>query len=811
VPCRAIGTEEDLYEWLDSPACASLIGFVDALADALVGVETGKPPVEPAGGVAALALKLQALNALADAHPAQRGAPTTGVGVSIRYGDLAFRDWHDAMSATAVADMTAVLEAAGAADAAGAGEELARYWVDAFGSRARLDYGTGHEAAFAMALLVASTRGSLLGPPGDDGARDARAAVAATVLPSYFALCQRLVAQYRLEPAGSHGVWCVDDYALLPFFFGAAQLESVGGGLRPRAALDGEVSACYRQRYLIFEQACHLRETKAAHAAFEEACPILTDVLRLAKSWAVARRGLLQLWKCEVLGKFPVAQHFLFGATLAFQPSAERAVGAAPAPDASPLADRLPIAAVASPRAQRSAIDEIDEAVIAVWPAQPPHAHAAAGGASAHAHVSIVTLVQQLFGGAPGSAAASAAVRVRAGGGGAPGSAAAERWAAIDAEAAQLQRRGAGAAGTEGAPLPDAPPLAVASAVAAAAIPSASGAGAGAPHAAAPDGEGGVRLRRWHVHSAHRPLANAAELAALGAALGERFAPPEMAFLKSHLTLRFEPAVGRLDAEGATPGARPLVIRLCALDALRGCVLRGGARAQPDGRAPAPALLRLPDSARWEARLAALAAALPHVEIAPAVGADQSSSDWTFATTYRGTFTRAAAPTSTASGSVATAALDGCQSDSAAVEPAAAGREVAVEPVASVREIDYELLKRRDPILWSDEVCLFESELDDNGVASLTARVRVMEGAWFVLMRYWLRLDGVLVRAHETRLFHRFGEPLVLVEYTAREDTFAALAARGLPTEPRAYFDPNAVVHTLTLTHKFVDEVPVLG
>ena len=84
-----------------------------------------------------------------------------------------------------------------------------------------------------------------------------------------------------------------------------------------------------------------------------------------------------------------------------------------------------------------------------------------------------------------------------------------------------------------------------------------------------------------------------------------------------------------------------------------------------------------------------------------------------------------------------------------------------------------------NPILYYDEVPLFEDELDDSGGAKSSVRFRAMKDCFYALVRFYLRVDGVMVRIFDTRIFHSFGDNYILREFQYKEGTYAELKSAG--------------------------------
>ena len=160
---------------------------------------------------------LEALNRIIDDVP-----PDTG---PRRFGNASFRKWYqivDEQSTNLLSQYlpNSVLEHAsqGSSDASPL-DEISSYFLGSFGSAQRLDYGSGHELSF-LAFLGCIWK--LGGFNTSDSGNEERGIVLGIIDP-YLNLIRRLIKTYTLEPAGSHGVWGLDDHSFIPYILGSAQ------------------------------------------------------------------------------------------------------------------------------------------------------------------------------------------------------------------------------------------------------------------------------------------------------------------------------------------------------------------------------------------------------------------------------------------------------------------------------------------------------------------------------------------------------------------------------------------------------------
>ena len=104
-------------------------------------------------------------------------------------------------------------------------DEISSYFHGSFGSAQRLDYGSGHELSFLAFLgciwKLGGFQSLTTDPPSPPG--NTERAIVIHIINPYLQLIRRLIKTYTLEPAGSHGVWGLDDHSFIPYIFGSAQ------------------------------------------------------------------------------------------------------------------------------------------------------------------------------------------------------------------------------------------------------------------------------------------------------------------------------------------------------------------------------------------------------------------------------------------------------------------------------------------------------------------------------------------------------------------------------------------------------------
>lgn len=289
-PKRRILTEKDLELWLKSDVHNELLKFVENLADSV----KGKPSDTECNESVIINQLIQLLDEIViiiSHHPVQDK-------VSSRFGKPEFRDFYDEVNDSSKDLLGKIMTKDQAF-------EVSTYFNESFGNRTRIDYGSGHELNF-LCFLLCLYKLDLIKP-------DEFTPLVLKVFTKYIETMRILQKEYWLEPAGSHGVWGLDDYHFLPFLFGASQL-STHPHLKPKSIHNPDMVEMFWKKYMYFECIHFINEVKTT-TTLRWHSPMLDDISGV-KTWSKVAEGMIKMFKVEVLSKLPIIQHFFFGSIL---------------------------------------------------------------------------------------------------------------------------------------------------------------------------------------------------------------------------------------------------------------------------------------------------------------------------------------------------------------------------------------------------------------------------------------------------------------------------------------------------------------
>jgi serine/threonine-protein phosphatase 2A activator len=220
-----------------------------------------------------------------------------------RFGNKAFRQWMEHLRQHS----TQLLETILPEPLHKAMSELREYFCNSFGNDTRIDYGSGHELSFVAWLAGIALLGGFT--------EDDYQAVVTRIFVRYLELVRKIQKTYSLEPAGSHGVWGLDDHQFLPYVWGSSQLVD-HPMLKPKSILNRDTVNHFSNEYMYFRCIQYILEVK--RGPFFEHSPMLNDIASLL-SWNKVNTGMTKMFIAEVLKKVPVVQHFKFGNLFPFE------------------------------------------------------------------------------------------------------------------------------------------------------------------------------------------------------------------------------------------------------------------------------------------------------------------------------------------------------------------------------------------------------------------------------------------------------------------------------------------------------------
>ncbi|KAG8988531.1 hypothetical protein FRB90_002693 [Tulasnella sp. 427] len=266
-----------------------------------------------------------------------------------------------------------------------------------------------------------------------------------------------------------------------------------------------------------------------------------------------------------------------------------------------------------------------------------------------------------------------------------------------------------------------------------------------------------IEIQGWTIKSTSLPISNATEIDEMQEAL-HGLPIPEMPFGNNSIILRH--------------GDSGWEYSLTALAALSGVKL--GEPGPGDGG------VKVGYAKEWmQSRLE------PNSETPMPETSPTKDYDWTYTTTYPGKETAQSSPHL---------------------------KWTPADPEDPTHCIPLAQLSRRDPILYYAEILLYEDELHDNGSSRLVVRLRVMPTCLFLLTRLTVRVDGVVFRTFDTRIFHAFEAdaqsssttPHVVRECSGWEAPYDAHLPN--PNDLTPLTDANFIAQVLTQLPKSVSQ-----
>lgn len=305
VPRKGIKNPNDMVVWQKSEAYFEYLGFILAINESIQGKN-----IDAETKTSSIVEKvMKMLNKFDDWI-----TEIPPVSQPQRFGNQAFRTWHSKIQESSVDELKEVLPE----ELHRAIPEIVEYLLEGFGNPTRIDYGTGHEMAFVMFLCCMFKIGAF---KDED-----KVTVALKIFIRYLEIVRRLQLIYKMEPAGSHGVWSLDDYQFVPFIWGSAQLNG-HPRIEPQHFVDHGVVENYGKQYMFLGCIDYICKVKIG--PFAEHSNQLWNVSAVS-SWSKVNSGLIRMYKAEVLAKFPVIQHVLFGSLFSIKEAPEGANCKAP-------------------------------------------------------------------------------------------------------------------------------------------------------------------------------------------------------------------------------------------------------------------------------------------------------------------------------------------------------------------------------------------------------------------------------------------------------------------------------------------------